>query len=158
MFCPAVPFSNHDSFSLLYKEINCPFFAIILKARHRNFLYRWFMTGGINPADPHNPLDNKEHVGMVFFRDSVGKWLHIPLIKTVVLVLFVVYIGGACWGITNIQEGLEKRNTANYDSYSVTFYDLEDKYFKVKREKSILAQFFENKLGIIYIQLFGRIK
>lgn len=89
------------------------------------------MTGGINPDDPHNPMDNKEHAGMVFFRDRMGKWLHKPWIKAIVLVVFIVYIGGACWGITNIQEGLEKRNTANYDSYSVTFYDLEDLYFKV---------------------------
>jgi len=42
----------------------------------------------------------------------------------------VVYIAFAGWGVTQIREGLEKRNTANYDSYSVTYYDMEDKYFK----------------------------
>ncbi len=47
-----------------------------------------------------------------------------------VLLLYVVYIVAACWGVTNIREGLEKRNTANYDSYSVLYYDLEDDYFK----------------------------
>jgi hypothetical protein len=30
--------------------------------------YRMFMTGGINPADPYNPEDNKDHVGMAFIR------------------------------------------------------------------------------------------
>ena len=32
--------------------------------------------------------------------------------------------------MTEIQEGLEKRNTANYDSYSVQYYDMDDAYFK----------------------------
>ncbi len=30
-----------------------------------------------------------------------------------------------------IKEGLEKRNTVNYDSYSIGFYDAEDKYYQV---------------------------
>ena len=37
-------------------------------AQDRSWLYRTFMTGGINPSDPNNPMDNKDHVIMVFFR------------------------------------------------------------------------------------------
>ena len=29
-----------------------------------------------------------------------------------------------------VKEGLEKRNTANFDSYSVQYYDREEQYFK----------------------------
>ncbi len=50
--------------------------------------------------------------------------------QTLVLLLYGVYIVSACWGVTHIKEGLEKRNTANYDSYSVKYYDLEDQFFK----------------------------
>ena len=39
-------------------------------SQNRSWMYRTFMTGGINPNDPLNPLDNKEHVGFVFFRDQ----------------------------------------------------------------------------------------
>jgi len=44
--------------------------------------------------------------------------------------VFAAYLIVASWGITNIKEGLEKRNTANYDSYSVKYYDMDDLYFK----------------------------
>ena len=37
-------------------------------AQGKSWLYRIFMTGGINPADPNNPMDNEDHVIMVFFR------------------------------------------------------------------------------------------
>eukprot|EP00095_Tigriopus_kingsejongensis_P005739 maker-scaffold28_size608977-snap-gene-1.19 protein:Tk05739 transcript:maker-scaffold28_size608977-snap-gene-1.19-mRNA-1 annotation:"AGAP010394-PA" len=100
------------------------------QALNRNFLFRWFMTGGINPDDPHNPRDNRDHAGMVFFRDVFGKFLTKTWVKSLVLCLFGVYIVIACWGVTNLKEGLEKRNTANYDSYSVSYYDMEDLYFK----------------------------
>lgn len=100
------------------------------KAQHRSWLYRTFMTGGINAEDPMNPLDNQEHAGMAFFRDKLGNWLNIGWVKVVILTLFSGYLIGGIWGCTQIQEGLEKRNTANYDSYSVQYYDMDDAYFK----------------------------
>ncbi len=122
--------------------------SVALK-ENRSWLYRTFMTGGVNPEDPGNPIDNKEHAGMAFFRDKLGEWLNLPLVKAVVLVVFAVYLAngkskqiihspGLCvhfdisgiWGVTEIREGLEKRNTANYDSYSVVYYDMDDAYFK----------------------------
>ena len=39
-------------------------------------------------------------------------------------------MAAACWGFTNIKEGLDKKNTANYDSYSVKYYEMDDTYFK----------------------------
>ena len=100
------------------------------RASGQSWLRRALCTGGIDPDDPHNPADNADHGGMVFFRDRVGVWLGKGWVKATVLVVYVAYILAACWGVTNIREGLEKRNTANYDSYSVKYYDLEDKYFK----------------------------
>ena len=46
------------------------------------------------------------------------------------MIFFAAYLVGAIWGVTEIKEGLEKRNTANYDSYSVQYYDMDDAYFK----------------------------
>ena len=99
-------------------------------AANRNLLYRVFCTGGINPADPYNPKDNRDHAGMVFMRDKLGYALSLKWVKSLVLIVFTAYIVVAIWGITNVQEGLEKRNTVNFDSYSIGFYDMDDKYYK----------------------------
>ena len=56
---------------------------------------------------------------------SISRW-----VKACVLIFFAAYLVGAIWGVTEIKEGLEKRNTANYDSYSVQYYDMDDAYFK----------------------------
>jgi len=100
------------------------------QASNRNWIYRVFCTGGINPADPYNPKDNRDHAGMVFMRDKLGYALSLKWVKSIVLILFTTYIVVAIWGITNINEGLEKRNTVNFDSYSIKFYDMDDKYYK----------------------------
>jgi hypothetical protein len=99
-------------------------------ATHRNALYRAFCTGGRNPADPYNPRDNKDHAGMVFLRDVLGRALSRRWVKALVLTTFAAYLVASIWGITNIQEGLEKRNMVNYDSYSIDYYDVDDKYYK----------------------------
>ncbi len=126
--------------------IPCVTATPVSQAKDRNWLYRAFMTGGVNPADPHNPADNREHAGMAFFRDRFGPVLNKNWVKCVVLTLFAGYIAVACWGVTNIKEGLEKRNTANYDSYSVQFYDMDDKYVRacVRNKHRMLAAYLLN--------------
>ena len=109
-----------------------PCFKVLPKslAQTKSWWYQTFMTGGIDPNDPLNPLDNQEHAGMAFFRDKVANLLNNGWMKMFVLILSMVYLAGGIWGVTQIQEGLEKRNTANYDSYSVQYYDMDDAYFK----------------------------
>ncbi|XP_069953395.1 patched domain-containing protein 3-like isoform X2 [Cherax quadricarinatus] len=92
--------------------------------------YRTFCTGGISEADPWNPIDNKPHAFMVFFRDYVARFLNIPAIKALVIMVFLMYLMVACWGCTMVKEGLERRRLSRDDSYSVHFYDSEDKYFR----------------------------
>lgn len=92
--------------------------------------YRAFCAGGISTADPYNPKDNKDHMLMAFFRDYVARFLNIWYIKALVLLVFVGYLMVALWGCTMVKEGLERRRLSRYDSYSVTFYDMEDKYFR----------------------------
>ena len=58
--------SNHNIFFLsmifiLDRIVKNPF-------HQSRFVSRVFCTGGINPADPYNPMDNKDHAGMVFLR------------------------------------------------------------------------------------------
>lgn len=92
--------------------------------------YRFFCTGGITEADPWNPKDNMEHSLMLFFKNYVARFLNIPAIKALVVMVFLMYLLVACWGCTMVKEGLERRRLSRYDSYSVEFYDLEDMYFR----------------------------
>ncbi|CAL8113391.1 unnamed protein product [Orchesella dallaii] len=100
------------------------------KTKGKSFWYRLWCTGGIDPDDPYNPKDNPDHGIMVFFRDYWGAFLNMTPVKIVVLAMFIAYLGVSCWGITKIQEGLERRKLTRYDSYAATFFDMEDQYFR----------------------------
>jgi hypothetical protein len=52
-----------------------PFFYSVPVAGGRSLLYRLFCTGGINPSDPWNPLDNRDNGAMVFCRDKIGQYV-----------------------------------------------------------------------------------
>jgi len=100
------------------------------QAGSKGFFYSIFCSGGINEDDPFNPKDNKENGMMVFFRDVIGTWLNKGWAKAIVLIVFLAYLGVASWGVTNLKEGLEKSRLSRFDSYSVGFYEVEDKYFR----------------------------
>jgi hypothetical protein len=34
------------------------------------------------------------------------------------------------WGVSLVREGLERKNLARFDSYSVQFYEIEDGFFR----------------------------
>uniref|UniRef100_A0A0A9X8T6 Patched domain-containing protein 3 n=3 Tax=Lygus hesperus TaxID=30085 RepID=A0A0A9X8T6_LYGHE len=97
---------------------------------NRSFLYKVFCTGGINPKDPDNPLDNPENALMVFFRDCIAPCLAKWPVKVLIIILFAGYLAGACYGVTTLQEGLQRRKLSKADSYSIVFYDREDIYFR----------------------------
>lgn len=88
------------------------------------------LAGGINPEDPDNPLDNKEHVLMAFFKNKLAAVLNTGWVKALIIVIFAAYLSGACYGVTKIKEGLERRKLSKNDSYSVVFFDREDEYYR----------------------------
>lgn len=67
---------------------------------------------------------------MAFFRDVIGNWLNKRYAKAIVLTIFLIYLGVASWGVTQLKEGLEKKRLSRFDSYSVEYYEVEDKYFR----------------------------
>lgn len=99
-------------------------------AEKRSWFTRKFNTGGINRDDPDNPIDNKEHLLMKFFREKVASVLNRGWVKALIILIFAAYLGGACFGLTKIKEGLERRKLSKADSYSVKFFDLEDEYYR----------------------------
>ncbi|XP_071634893.1 patched domain-containing protein 3 [Temnothorax longispinosus] len=100
------------------------------KSTHRSWLYRALCSGGIDPDDPHNPIDNPEHGCMTWFRDYLAAALNYRPVKAIVIIIFLCYLLGALYGLTTLKEGLERRKLSKEDSYSIAFYDREDLYFK----------------------------
>lgn len=88
------------------------------------------MAGGINREDPDNPMDNKEHILMAFFKNKIAAIINNKIMKAVIILSFAGYLAGAFYGITTIKEGLERRKLSKADSYSVKFFDLEDEYYR----------------------------
>lgn len=89
------------------------------------------MAGGINrDSDPDNPIDNQEHMLMAFFKTKVASVINNKWMKFLIIVIFGVYLAGACYGLTTIKEGLERRKLSKADSYSVEFFDREDDYYR----------------------------
>ncbi|XP_014241430.1 patched domain-containing protein 3 isoform X2 [Cimex lectularius] len=96
----------------------------------KSWLYRVFCAGGINPKDPNNRLDSPGNMLMNYFRDSLAPCLSWWPVKMFVLITFILYLIGACYGLTTLQEGLQRRKLSKADSYSIIFYDREDFYFR----------------------------
>lgn len=67
---------------------------------------------------------------MVFFRDYFGAMLNNGCVKFIIIIIFALYLVGAGYGITKIQEGLERRKVAKNDSYAIEFFDREDDYYR----------------------------
>lgn len=88
------------------------------------------MAGGINYDDPDNVIDNKDHVLMEFFKNQMANVINNKWCKMLILLVFAGYLAGACYGLTQIKEGLERRKLSRSDSYSVEFFDREDDYYR----------------------------
>lgn len=100
------------------------------KSGNRSWLYRMLCTGGIDPDDPYNPIDNPEHGCMTWFRDYLAAALNCRPVKAVVIVVFICYLLGGMYGLTTLKEGLDRRKLSKEDSYSIAFYDRQDIYFR----------------------------
>lgn len=67
---------------------------------------------------------------MAFFKEKVASVVNNGYMKVIILLIFAGYLAGAGYGITQIQEGLERRKLSKEDSYSVKFFDLEDEFYR----------------------------
>lgn len=122
-------------------------------AEKRNFLYKAIMAGGIDANDPDNPIDNKDHMLMAFFKDKMAAVINNKWCKAIIILAFASYLVGACYGITQIKEGLERRKLSREDSYSVEFFDREDDYYRefpYRMQVSVVAWQIRNGFLLIF--------
>ena len=92
---------------------------------------------------------------MKFFRDVVGTWLNRPWNKALVLAVFLGYLATASWGVTRLEEGLETKRLSRFDSYSVAYYETEEKYFREYPFRINVSRFFSVK-GRIRVFVLGK--
>ncbi|XP_044755811.1 patched domain-containing protein 3 isoform X1 [Coccinella septempunctata] len=102
----------------------------VSKSQNRWWIYHLCCSGGVDHEDMDNPLDNTENGVMVFFRDYFAAFLNNGFVKFLVILVFLGYLAGAGYGVTQIQEGLERRKVAKNDSYAIEFFDREDDYYR----------------------------
>ena len=86
-------------------------------------------------------------------RDKLGYALSLKWVKSIVLMMFTAYLVVAIWGITNLKEGLEKRNTVNFDSYSIPFFDADDKYYMVRNIVFLKKKNTSFRLSVCFCQI-----
>ncbi|XP_070560503.1 patched domain-containing protein 3-like [Ptychodera flava] len=91
--------------------------------------YKIFCAGGSSMKSP--PSEDSDHAIMKFFRNAYGPFITSIPMKIFTILLFAGYLGVGIWGCLQLEEGIRLKHLANDDSYAVTFYDVEDEYFKV---------------------------
>lgn len=96
-----------------------------------NLFYRILCTG--RKTEDTKPDDG--YFMMVCFKDNLGKTLSNKYVKALVIFLFLLYFIIACWGCTQIREGLEFQKLAPYNSYPVKGFDMSNKYFGDYRDR-----------------------
>jgi hypothetical protein len=67
---------------------------------------------------------------MIFFRDVLAEALNKSSVKFLVILVFLIYLAFGIYGCTLVKEGLDRRKLSRDDSYSVVYYDLEDRFFR----------------------------
>lgn len=93
-----------------------------------NKFYEIFCAGGMSKNTPKAiPL---EHQLTKFFRLIYGPFITKPVVKVIVIIGYLIYLGGAIYGCTQITEGLELKSVARDESPPWIYYSEEDKYFK----------------------------
>lgn len=67
---------------------------------------------------------------IIFYFICWAAFLSNGCVKVMVILIFGLYLVGAGYGVTQIEEGLERRKVAKNGSYAVEFFDREDDYYR----------------------------
>ena len=77
-------------------------------------MYRFWCAGGFSKTTKDDK--SSEQYIMYFFRKHYGPFLVKPVVKAVVVLLFLGYIAAAAWGCLHVQTGLETKDIFADDS------------------------------------------
>ncbi|CAG0920761.1 unnamed protein product [Notodromas monacha] len=88
--------------------------------------YQLFCAGGVSTMDKH---DMTNHALMSFFKNQMAKFLCIPAIKALIIMIFLAYLAVGGWGITQLNEGLQAKRLSMDGSYYIDYFDKSSEYF-----------------------------
>ena len=90
--------------------------------------YRIWCAGGISST--FNPEEEKSEQAIThFFRKYYGPFIVSPVVKIVVVIIFMGYSALAIWGCLHVQEGLQIKDIFADDSYARQYYQDQAQYF-----------------------------
>jgi hypothetical protein len=89
----------------------------------QGLFYRTFLAGGLSKSDPLAARDNKEGKVMTLFRDVAAPFINNGIVKTIIIVVFLAYLGVAIWGILLLQEGLERKKLGREKTIDISYLD-----------------------------------
>ncbi|XP_070560860.1 patched domain-containing protein 3-like [Ptychodera flava] len=105
------------------------FRKVVSKKEAPSTLYKLFCAGGV-PKIPQNvDVNTSEHFVMRFFSEYYGPFITKKWCKVFTLFLYLGYISVAIFGCLQLSEGINPKQLALDDSYSVRYYDTQQKYF-----------------------------
>ncbi|XP_077994500.1 patched domain-containing protein 3-like [Glandiceps talaboti] len=91
--------------------------------------YRICCAGGILYKLGNVEENISEHIASRFFAKYYGPFVTQRWMKCLTLLLYLGYMGVAIWGCLRLSEGIDPRQLALDDSYTVEYYDQEERYF-----------------------------
>lgn len=111
--------------------VNLEFLHLFFCVESRNLFERLFLLG----SRPNPTLDDNHAAGVDkdwmshMFQHWFGPVLVHPVMKAVVMIWFVLYLGLAGWACSKVQQGLEPVNLLVSSSYAVPHYRALEHYF-----------------------------
>ena len=98
------------------------------KSEISSFLHQWLLAGG------RRKLPEEKKVGegnvMVFFRDVFSPFISHGLTKMMILLTFITYVVLACWGLSKLEEGLDRSKLTTNSSPLAEYFLVEEQYFR----------------------------
>ncbi|KAK6044456.1 hypothetical protein COOONC_18039 [Cooperia oncophora] len=90
--------------------------------------FRKIRKGGSKSACEDRSFE-KNHFLSQFFRTTYSDMLLNPFIRVLIIISFLVYLGVAIWGCTEVKLGLEPNDLLPDNSYGKQTLRLAEKYF-----------------------------
>ncbi len=118
-----------------------------LLTEEKSWVYRLFCAGGkpgknendqkvkdthshfLPPKPEMSKNQEADHLCMKFFKNYFGPFLMTPWMKSIVLIMYVVYISGAIYGCIHMRKGVSFKKMSNVNSYLADYYTEKDVYF-----------------------------
>lgn len=100
--------------------------------RKLNIFSRLFMLGSRvdnKSSTPNDCTNVRRDLVQRFFEDWYAPVLMHPVMKAVVIIWFLMYVGLSVWFCSHLREGLEPVNLLVSDSYAIPHYRALEKYF-----------------------------